>query len=139
MIVGGTTMMPRRGSILSPPRKPRESDGCQWESEPCAATSCQGVGHDRCCAIEQTAHYPRRERGEIRAIIRIAAGIDVVFSICRYSAAVQTSRRLSSCQEIAMIRDVMVWLDGGASDEIRLAAVADMARGPRGRGGGGFC
>src|SRR3984893_7238156 len=26
-----------------------------------------------------------------------------------------------------MIRDVMVWLDGGASDEIRLAAVADMA------------
>ena len=28
-----------------------------------------------------------------------------------------------------MIRDVMVWLDGGASDEIRLAAVADMARG----------
>ena len=27
-----------------------------------------------------------------------------------------------------MIRDVMVWLDGGASDEIRLAAVADMAR-----------
>jgi nucleotide-binding universal stress UspA family protein len=27
-----------------------------------------------------------------------------------------------------MIRDVMVWLDGGISDEIRLAAVADMAR-----------
>jgi nucleotide-binding universal stress UspA family protein len=27
-----------------------------------------------------------------------------------------------------MIRDVMVWLDGGASDEIRLAAVADIAR-----------
>jgi nucleotide-binding universal stress UspA family protein len=27
-----------------------------------------------------------------------------------------------------MIRDVMVWLDGGASDEIRLAAVTDMAR-----------
>lgn len=27
-----------------------------------------------------------------------------------------------------MIRDVMVWLDGGASDEIRLAAVADMTR-----------
>ena len=27
-----------------------------------------------------------------------------------------------------MIKDVMVWLDGGASDEIRLAAVADMAR-----------
>ena len=27
-----------------------------------------------------------------------------------------------------MIRDVMVWLDGGVSDEIRLAAVADMAR-----------
>src|SRR3979490_2612287 len=26
-----------------------------------------------------------------------------------------------------MIRDVMVWLDGGAPDEIRLAAVADMA------------
>jgi nucleotide-binding universal stress UspA family protein len=27
-----------------------------------------------------------------------------------------------------MIRDVMVWLDGGISDEIRLAAVADIAR-----------
>ncbi len=27
-----------------------------------------------------------------------------------------------------MIRDVMVWLDGSASDEIRLAAVADMTR-----------
>src|ERR1700726_3935422 len=27
-----------------------------------------------------------------------------------------------------MIRDVMVWLDGGVSDEIRLAAVANMAR-----------
>lgn len=27
-----------------------------------------------------------------------------------------------------MIRDVMVWLDGGISDEIRLAAVEDMAR-----------
>lgn len=27
-----------------------------------------------------------------------------------------------------MIRDVMVWLDGGASDEIRLAAVADLAK-----------
>jgi nucleotide-binding universal stress UspA family protein len=27
-----------------------------------------------------------------------------------------------------MIRDVMVWLDGGVSDEIRLAAVADIAR-----------
>lgn len=27
-----------------------------------------------------------------------------------------------------MIRDVMVWLDGGASDEIRLAAVADMTQ-----------
>ena len=26
-----------------------------------------------------------------------------------------------------MIRDVMVWLDGGASDEIRLAAVADLS------------
>src|SRR3954462_14360830 len=34
----------------------------------------------------------------------------------------------SSCQEIAMIRDVMVWLDGGASDEIRLAAVADLSK-----------
>jgi hypothetical protein len=30
----------------------------------------------------KTAHYPRHERGEIRAIIRISAGIDVVFSIC---------------------------------------------------------
>src|ERR1700719_775520 len=28
----------------------------------------------------------------------------------------------------SVIRDVMVWLDGGASDEIRLAAVADMTR-----------
>jgi nucleotide-binding universal stress UspA family protein len=27
-----------------------------------------------------------------------------------------------------MIRDVMVWLDGGVSDDIRLAAVADIAR-----------
>ena len=27
-----------------------------------------------------------------------------------------------------MIKDVMVWLDGGISDEIRLAAVADIAR-----------
>ena len=27
-----------------------------------------------------------------------------------------------------MIRDVMVWLDGGISDEVRLAAVADIAR-----------
>src|SRR6202011_3719392 len=27
-----------------------------------------------------------------------------------------------------MIKDVMVWLDGGISDEIRLAAVADLAR-----------
>ena len=27
-----------------------------------------------------------------------------------------------------MIRDVMVWLDGGISDEVRLAAVAEMAR-----------
>src|SRR6202030_3289448 len=36
--------------------------------------------------------------------------------------------RLSSSQEGAMIRDVMVWLDGGISDEIRLAAVADISR-----------
>src|SRR6202035_3670688 len=36
--------------------------------------------------------------------------------------------RLSSSQEGAMIRDVMVWLDGGISDEIRLAAVADITR-----------
>jgi hypothetical protein len=27
-----------------------------------------------------------------------------------------------------MIKDVMVWLDGGVSDEVRLAAVADIAR-----------
>jgi hypothetical protein len=27
-----------------------------------------------------------------------------------------------------MIKDVMVWLDGGISDEVRLAAVADIAR-----------
>jgi nucleotide-binding universal stress UspA family protein len=31
-------------------------------------------------------------------------------------------------QEVAMIKDVMVWLDGGISDEIRLAAVADIVR-----------
>jgi nucleotide-binding universal stress UspA family protein len=36
--------------------------------------------------------------------------------------------RLSSSQEGAMIRDVMVWLDGGISDDIRLAAVADISR-----------
>src|SRR3984957_2840145 len=36
--------------------------------------------------------------------------------------------RLSSSQEGAMIRDVMFWLDGGISDEIRLAAVADITR-----------
>jgi nucleotide-binding universal stress UspA family protein len=33
-----------------------------------------------------------------------------------------------SGEEVAMIKDVMVWLDGGISDEIRLAAVADIAR-----------
>jgi hypothetical protein len=27
-----------------------------------------------------------------------------------------------------MIKDVMVWLDGSLSDDIRLAAVADIAR-----------
>jgi hypothetical protein len=27
-----------------------------------------------------------------------------------------------------MIKDVMVWLDGGVSDEVRLAAIADIAR-----------
>jgi hypothetical protein len=27
-----------------------------------------------------------------------------------------------------MIKDVMVWLDGGISDEVRLAAAADVAR-----------
>jgi nucleotide-binding universal stress UspA family protein len=31
-------------------------------------------------------------------------------------------------QEVVMIRDVMVWLDGSLSDEIRLAAVANIAR-----------
>jgi len=31
-----------------------------------------------------------------------------------------------------MIRNVMVWLDAGVSDEIRLAAVADIARRPGG-------
>jgi nucleotide-binding universal stress UspA family protein len=36
--------------------------------------------------------------------------------------------RLSSSREVAMIKDVMVWLDGGISDEIRLAAAADIAR-----------
>src|ERR1700686_2593953 len=38
------------------------------------------------------------------------------------------SRHLSSSQEVAMIKDVMVWLDGGISDEVRLAAVAEIAR-----------
>src|SRR6202047_3181980 len=38
------------------------------------------------------------------------------------------SRHLSASQEVAMIRDVMVWLDGGISDEVRLAAVAEIAR-----------
>src|ERR1700675_2353334 len=38
------------------------------------------------------------------------------------------SRRLWPSQEVTMIRDVMVWLDGGVSDEVRLAAVADIAR-----------
>src|ERR1700674_4193989 len=38
------------------------------------------------------------------------------------------SRRLWPSQEVTMIRDVMVWLDGGISDEVRLAAVADITR-----------
>src|ERR1700688_3050604 len=38
------------------------------------------------------------------------------------------SRRLWPSQEVTMIRDVMVWLDGGISDEVCLAAVADIAR-----------
>src|ERR1700733_1489336 len=38
------------------------------------------------------------------------------------------SRRLWPSQEVTMIRDVMVWLDGGTSDEVCLAAVADIAR-----------
>jgi nucleotide-binding universal stress UspA family protein len=38
------------------------------------------------------------------------------------------SRRLWPSQEVTMIRDVMVWLEGGISDEVRLAAVADIAR-----------
>src|SRR6202035_1528178 len=38
------------------------------------------------------------------------------------------SRRLWPSQEVTMIRDVIVWLDGGISDEVRLAAVADIAR-----------
>src|SRR3981189_1200893 len=37
-----------------------------------------------------------------------------------------------------MIRDVMVWRAGGAPDEIRLAAVADMARWLESRGGVGL-
>jgi hypothetical protein len=31
-------------------------------------------------------------------------------------------------QAVALINDVMIWLDGGISDEIRIAAVADIAR-----------
>jgi nucleotide-binding universal stress UspA family protein len=38
------------------------------------------------------------------------------------------SRRLWPSQEVTMIRDVMVWLEGGISDEVRVAAVADIAR-----------
>jgi nucleotide-binding universal stress UspA family protein len=38
------------------------------------------------------------------------------------------SRRLWPSQEVTMIKDVMVWLDGGVSDEVRLAAVANIAR-----------
>src|SRR3981189_1097538 len=38
------------------------------------------------------------------------------------------SRHLWPSQEVAMIRDVMFWLDGGISDEVRLAAVAEIAR-----------
>src|SRR6202166_875049 len=38
------------------------------------------------------------------------------------------SRRLWPSQEVTMIRDVMVWLGGGISDEVCLAAVADIAR-----------
>jgi nucleotide-binding universal stress UspA family protein len=34
---------------------------------------------------------------------------------------------VSRCDKL-MIKDIMVWLDGGISDEIRLAAVADIAR-----------
>jgi hypothetical protein len=39
-----------------------------------------------------------------------------------------SSRRVSSSEEVAMIKDVMVWLDGAISDEIRLAAVDEIAR-----------
>src|ERR1700675_4867719 len=42
--------------------------------------------------------------------------------------AVLTVAALSPIPEVAMIKDVMVWLDGGISDEVRLAAVADIAR-----------
>jgi nucleotide-binding universal stress UspA family protein len=42
--------------------------------------------------------------------------------------AVLTVAALSPIPEGAMIKDVMVWLDGGISDEVRLAAVADIAR-----------
>ena len=37
------------------------------------------------------------------------------FSLCR-------------CRTARMIKDMTVWLDGGISDEIRLSAVADIAR-----------
>src|SRR6202011_5735704 len=45
--------------------------------------------------------------------------------------AVQVKWLRRICRRVrrkAMIRDVMVWLDGGVSDEIRLAAVADISR-----------
>jgi nucleotide-binding universal stress UspA family protein len=35
---------------------------------------------------------------------------------------------MPSSQEIGMIKDVMVWLDGGITDEIRLEAAAEIAR-----------
>jgi hypothetical protein len=38
------------------------------------------------------------------------------------------SRRLSRAQEVAIIKDVLVWLDGGISDEIRLAALDEIAQ-----------
>jgi hypothetical protein len=47
-------------------------------------------------------------------------------------AEVQTaSNRTQDFREVrrvTMIKDVMVWLDGSLSDDIRLAAVADIAR-----------
>lgn len=53
-------------------------------------------------------------KGPTSHVMDTGSGVSA-FSICR-------------CRTARMIKDMMVWLDGGISDEIRLAAVADIAR-----------